>query len=89
MTSFWTTAKLNTLQQPHDVHRNEVFAVFHNRPRYFIKVTDEGTRFSMLGPNDRGRYLLVVIAQVEGDLWRVITAYWLQQRRGERLYREG
>jgi hypothetical protein len=43
----------------------------------------------MLGQNLQGRYLLAALAHIEGDAWRVVTAYWLRESRGRRLYREG
>jgi hypothetical protein len=66
----------------------DVLEVLALRPRFFVSVTERGTRYAMLGPNRTGRFLLVAIGHVEAGVWRVITAYWLRAARGRRLYGE-
>lgn len=72
----------------------DVNEVFENAPRFFLEVNAEGdSRYFFLGPNLNGRFLLVAIAPVESseeeNEWRLISAYWLRERRGRRLYEGG
>lgn len=68
------------------VKTTDVTEVFENQPRFFEEVKDDRSRYSMLGPNGSGRFLLVAIAHVEDAEWRLISAYWLRANRGRRLY---
>ncbi len=65
----------------------DVLEVFLGHPRYFHSRSVSGERFAILGPNKGGRFLLVPI--LPGDshgVWRVVTAYWLNERRARRFY---
>jgi hypothetical protein len=43
----------------------------------------------MLGPNQKGRFLMVGIRFVEDGTWRMITAYWLDRKDALKLYEIG
>jgi hypothetical protein len=65
----------------------DVYEVLSYRPRMFMNRTERGDRYAVLGPNRRGRYLTIAIAATDIDgNWRLITAYWLRESRGRRLY---
>jgi hypothetical protein len=72
------------------VSENDVREVLALRPRFFVREGTGGPEYSVLGPNLAGRYLTIAIAPLEeeGD-WRLLTAYWLDERRGRRLYEGG
>jgi hypothetical protein len=43
----------------------------------------------MIGPNLRGRYLQLALDRTfEANVWYVVTAHWLERRRGKRLYEQ-
>ena len=65
----------------------DVVEVFQHRPRFYRSTNERGERFAILGPNLAGRFLLTAVAETEipGE-WRVITAYWLAERRARRYY---
>ena len=64
--------------------------VIRNNPRFILSYNQHGAeRYAMIGPNLSDRYLLTAIAQVVDDEWRVVSAYWLRSRRGQRLYEGG
>ena len=68
----------------------EVFEVLGNAPRFFVRQNREtgNEEYSMLGQTNDGRFLTVAIEEVDSSegLWRLITAYPLNARRGQRLY---
>ena len=66
----------------------DVGEVLGNLPKFFVTVVDDQRRTCMIGPNRSGRFLLVPIRQVEGADYRLISAYWLNERRGQRIYEE-
>jgi uncharacterized DUF497 family protein len=68
---------------------DDVLEVLRGSPRFFVSHAGHGPRYAMLGPNRAERFLLVAIAHVDARVWRVVTAYWLRQSRGRRLYEEG
>ncbi|HEX5368986.1 MAG TPA: hypothetical protein VFY10_06175 [Dehalococcoidia bacterium] len=71
------------------VQTHDVLEVLEHIPHFFEETIDSNHRYSMLGPNRAGKFLLVAIARVEGNEWRLITAYWLTRRgRARRLYEE-
>jgi hypothetical protein len=72
----------------HDVTVDAVFEVWQNAPRYFVEYNERGPRYSLLGPNRNGRFLVVAIAPVDVGVWRVVTAYWIRDARGRRRYEE-
>jgi hypothetical protein len=58
--------------------------------RFFVRQGEAGPEYSALGPSLSGRYLTIAIAPLEEEgYWRLITAYWLDERRGRRLYEGG
>jgi hypothetical protein len=40
----------------------------------------------MIGPTLTGRFLVVGIMRIEGSVWRLVTAYWNDDGRAQRLY---
>ena len=69
----------------HGVTPLDVQEVRDHQPHFFV-ARPEHFGYVMLGPNRAGRYLYVPMIEVSPGLWRVITAYWLSNRRAERLY---
>ena len=68
----------------------DVLEVMNNNPRFILSYNHGGNeRYAMIGLNTSGRYLLTAIARVVDDEWRVVSAYWLRSRRGQRLYEGG
>jgi hypothetical protein len=68
----------------------DVREVLGFRPRFFVRQSERGFVYAGLGPNVAGRYLTFAIEPLEGEgNWRLITAYWLRESRGRRLYKEG
>lgn len=74
------------LQAQKRVEYLDILEGLFNAPRFFRLTSGGRTRFNMLGPNRGGRYLLTAIANVEDTRWRVVTAHWLDERRGKRDY---
>lgn len=75
----------------HGVTVDDVVEVYKNAPRFFASSRHDRASHMMIGPNIRGRYLQVAMDRTfEPSVWYVVTANWLERRRGERLYhREG
>jgi hypothetical protein len=68
------------------VEADDFWEVLANDPHFFLVTDASRERYNLLGPNKAGRFLLVPIAPVVGSRWRLISAYWLDRRRGQRLY---
>ena len=83
-------AKSAYIRTEKGVAPDDVREVVGLSPRYFVRQGADGPEYSILGPNQAGRYLVIAIATmgVPGD-WRLITAYWTRESRGRRLYEEG
>jgi hypothetical protein len=78
------------IQAEKNVTPEDVREVIGLSPRYFVRQTQSGDEYAALGPNQAGRYLTVAISPMEGEGdWRLITAYWLRESRGRRLYGGG
>jgi hypothetical protein len=69
------------------VTTDDVHEVLGLKPHFFVRRGERGDEYSALGPNAGGRYLTIAMAPLgpHGD-WRLISAYWLDGRRGRRLY---
>jgi hypothetical protein len=71
----------------------EVFEVLENAPRFFARRNPESgsNEYAMLGQTLSGRFLTVAIEEVDRSegVWRLITAYPLNARRGRRGYERG
>jgi hypothetical protein len=80
-------AKAAYIEIEKHVTPGDVNEVLRLRPHFFIRRGDRGDEYSALGPNVAGRYLTIAMAPLgpQGD-WRLISAYWLDERRGQRLY---
>jgi len=68
---------------------DDVFEVLAHAPRFFVRLDPESgeEEYSMLGLTSGGRFLLVAIEKSEEEgVWRLISAYPLNARRGQRLY---
>ena len=73
----------------HGVTVEDVLEVFKNAPRFFAGNRRDRASHMMIGPNLQGRYLQVAVDRTfEANVWYVVTANWLQRRRGERLYHQ-
>jgi hypothetical protein len=57
------------------VYPEDVQEVHDLAPRYFLKNAGRGL-YNMIGPNEHGRFLVVSLMHLEGQTWRLITAYW-------------
>jgi hypothetical protein len=66
----------------------DVTEVLKNRPKFFVTVSERRQRPAMIGPNERGRFLLVPIQHVRGSDYRLVSAFWLNRKRGERIYED-
>jgi hypothetical protein len=75
----------------HDVYEADIREVLENSPQFFINPpsSERTATHLMLGPNQAGRFLLAAIIQVEGTIWRPITAHWFHARLARRFYTEG
>jgi hypothetical protein len=82
-------AKAAYIERQHNVTAADVSQVMEGVPHFFLRRGRRGDEYSVLGLNRAGRYLVIAIAQVHGGEWRLVTAYWLNERRGRRLYDEG
>lgn len=79
-----TDEKAAYFEAVHDVTRADVWAVLGLAPRYLV---DGQGRYSMVGRSAEGRYLMVgLVPTSEEGAWRLVTAYWLRESRGRRLY---
>ena len=43
----------------------------------------------VIGPNRRGRFLIVGLQQVTETQFRLVTAYWNNDGRAQRIYEDG
>ena len=81
---FISDEKAEYVEQVHGVTTADIWSIFSLAPRYFV---DDRGRYSMVGPSENRRYLLVgLLPTDEVGTWRLITAYWLRPARGRRLY---
>jgi uncharacterized DUF497 family protein len=72
----------------HGVSREEVEEVLARAPQFYINLPSRSGTHVMLGPDDRERFLYVVLVEsVRSGNWRVVTAYRYNRRRALRLYR--
>ena len=71
----------------HGVYPEDVNELKNNAPRFGLNTPDKSATHVMIGPNLAGRYLHVAIVEtLRPGTWFVVTANWLNRRRGERLY---
>jgi hypothetical protein len=68
---------------------DDILEVLSNEPHFFALEERGRTRYNLLGPNNAGRFLLTAVARLEGTRWRVVTAHWMDARRGKRDYDGG
>jgi hypothetical protein len=73
----------------HGMAIDDVLEVYANAPRFFEGNRRARASHMMIGPNLRGRYLQVALDRTfEAKVWYVVTAHWLERRRGQRLYEQ-
>ncbi len=70
----------------HGVSPSDFLEVYGVAPRFFLNRRDNSTHI-MIGANRQGRYLAAALMETfDEGTWIVVTAYWLDTARGERLY---
>lgn len=71
----------------HDVLPEDVNEVKDNHPRFGLNPPEQSATHIMIGPNLEGRYLHVAMVSTHREgIWFVVTANWLNEQRGKRLY---
>jgi hypothetical protein len=77
--------KAEYLLKEHQVGIEDVFDVYNNAPAYFV-FDPEWETYDMIGPTLSGRFMVVGIRRIEGNEWRVVTAYWNDDGRAQKEY---
>lgn len=65
----------------------DVDEVHGNRPRYFVR-NPARNLYNMIGPNRAGRFLVAGLQQITETQFRLVTAYWNNDGRAQRIYED-
>lgn len=79
--------KAEYLLHEHHVRPNEIVEVLENEPRYFLR-SAERELYTMVGQTSAGRWMVVSIQPFRESAFRVVTAYWNNDGRAEKLWRQ-
>jgi hypothetical protein len=63
----------------------DIQEVHGNAPKFYLR-NQAWNLYNMIGPNLSGRFLVVGIQYVVNERWRVVTAYWNDDGRAQRIY---
>ena len=78
-------AKAAFILRTHHVEEEDILEVFANAPVFYL-FDARWMVYDMVGPNRYGRFLVVGIQRIDGNDWRVVTAYWNTDGRAEKIY---